>query len=133
MKSLIDLWANFLFHEKLDPKQMNADDILELIYLCEVLAEKGRPKFRPYKERLVTRRLIINTALDEGIDLIDLRHKATKKSLIGRGLLDIWLVLYASRYGSTEGTRGEWEAKRRNVKIRLSKTKRIPPPLSEDY
>lgn len=117
----MDKWARFLNHEKLDPKRLNQEDILELIELCEILVTKGEPKYRPYKDRVATRKLIVETALDEGIDLIGFKDKFTKKILIGRGLLDVWAELYKKRYGSTFGTQGEWEQKRRNVKIKISK------------
>lgn len=119
----MDKWANFLFNEKLDPKKTDEYSILELIHLAEALATKDQPKRRPYKERLMSRRLAVDTALDLGIDLIDIRDKYSGKSLIGRGLLDVWMVAYKERYGSTYGTQGEWVLKRRNIKIRLSKVK----------
>lgn len=123
-KSLIDLWANFLYNEKLDPDKLDADSILELIFLCEELAKKRGPKVSPYMERLASRRLVIETALDLGVDLIDLRDFWNKKHIIGRGLLDMWQKVYTERYGSTVGTRGEWEMKRRDIKTRLAKARK---------
>jgi hypothetical protein len=119
MKNNMDLWANFLYNEKLDPAKLDSDSILELVYLCEKLSEKRGPKIRPYKEKLVSRRLVVDTALDLGIDLLAMKYRG--KCLIGRGLLDVWLVAYKERYGSTVGTAGEWEAKRRDIKIKLAK------------
>jgi hypothetical protein len=120
----MDKWARFLNHEKLNPKKMHPDDLMELVELCEELAKKGSPKYTPYVQRIVTRKLIVETALDLGIDLAGIKDARTGRYLIGRGLLDVWLVAYKSRYGSTFGTQAEWEAKRRNVKIRLSKIRK---------
>lgn len=114
-----DKWANFLFNEKLDPKKLDEGSVMELLHLCEVLASKRGPIIRPHAQKLISRRLVVDTALDLGIDLLAMKHKG--KCLIGRGLLDVWMVAYKERYGSTFGTLGEWEAKRRNIKIKLSK------------
>lgn len=126
-KPPIDLWANFFFNEKLDPKKMNEESIMELLYLCEVLAVKQAPTRHPYKDRIACRRLAVDTALDLGIDLIDFKNKQNGKIMIGRGLLDVWQVAYQERYGSTVGTRGAWEAKRRDIKTKLAKARKPHP------
>jgi hypothetical protein len=107
MASDIDLWAGFLKHEKLDPKQMSPDWVLKLIGLCEELAKKGKPKYRPYAARIQTRELIVNTAMDMAIDLVNIRNKFKGRYIIGRGLLDVWNRIYEKRFGSIHGTRGE--------------------------
>ena len=121
--SVINLWANFLFNEKLDPKKINEEDVLDLIELCVTLSKIRRPRVRPYKDRLESRRLIVSIAMDLGIDLAGIRHKVTKKYLIGRGLLNMWNKICVERYGSIHGTQSLWEAKRRDVKTRLSRNK----------
>ncbi len=117
----IDNWANFLVNEKLDPRKMDDDSSMELAYLCEILSENSKPIRKPYKKRIETRRLIVETALDLGIDLIAFKNKRTGKILIGRGLLNIWKIAYELKYGSAQGTKGEWEIKRRDIKTKLSK------------
>jgi hypothetical protein len=118
-KPPIDLWAGFLAHEKLCPKCMGEEDVLDILELAEELAKLGSPSYTPYLERLKTRRLIVTTAMELGIDLTAIKHRV--KMLMGRGLLDIWVSEYKMRYGSSVGTQAEWERKRRDIKTRLSR------------
>ena len=104
----MDLWARFLAHEKLDPKNMSSDWVLKLINLTEELVKRGNPKYRPYKDRLETRKLICETAMDLGIDLTGIKHKWKGKYMIGRGLLDMWNKVCIERYGSVYGTQSAW-------------------------
>lgn len=121
--STIDLWARFLDHEKLSPKRLDdKQHIFWLIELCEILAEKSSPKYRPYKDRLLTRDLICRTAIENGMDLTKFKHHG--KLAMGRGLLDAWNKVYREIFGSTFGTVTEREVMRRDVKTRLSKEKR---------
>jgi hypothetical protein len=119
MPHIIDLWANFLAHEKLTPNRVEDTWAMELVRLCEALAAKARPKFKPYRERLLTRQILCETAMELGIDLASIKNKHNQKIIMGRGLLDIWNQVYERRFGSSYGTAGEWEATRRNVKTNL--------------
>ncbi len=107
-EGVIDKWIAFFTHEKL-----KVLDSFDLVKLVKDLAEKGTPKYRPYKSRLETRRLIVNRAMDLGIDL--------SKHRMGRGLLDMWNEVYKERFGSTFGTVAEREVKRREIKRRLAR------------
>lgn len=108
----IDAWARFLAAEKLTPKSTN--DPETLIKLCELLSAHGlRPCRRPYEERQLSRAILCLTAMQNGIDLAKWRYD------IGRGLLDMWNVVYYHRYGSTFGTAGAKEIVRRKVKTKL--------------
>ncbi len=120
-RSITDLWANFLFNEKLDPVRIREEKwILLLIALCEKLASIQRPNLNTHKTKLDCRKLVCETAMEMGIDLPGIKSNKGKY-LIGRGLLDMWNKVTAEKYGSAIGTQSEWEAKRRNVVTRLSK------------
>jgi hypothetical protein len=123
-RSLVDLWANFLYNEKLDPARMEEEWVLEIMKLCEALAANRAPIIKPYKEKLKSRAFVCEIAMELGIDLPSIRNKRTRKYLIGRGLLDAWNKVTATKYGSSYGTQSEWEAKRRDVKTRLAKKRK---------
>lgn len=111
------LWMNFLVHEKLDPKNMADGDVHNFLKLTQFLGEKDRPYFSPYVKRLESRRLICEAAIDLSLDLTAIKRRG--KPLIGRGLLDVWLVVYKERFGSAVGTAGWSEVKRRTVVTKL--------------
>lgn len=114
--STIDLWANFLMNEKLSPQRV--PNPMVLVALAEKLATIRGPKVRPYKLRIESRRLVVQTAMDMGIDLAGIKHHG--KIAMARSLLDIWNEEYAKRFGSTFGTAGAKETTRRDVKTRLA-------------
>ncbi len=120
VKSTVDVWANFLSNHGLDPKKVG--DPLRLVQLAEALAQKGRPSFRPHKDRLESRRLLVNTAMDLGIDLAGMKDRG--KLIMDRGLLDIWNQEYAKRFGSEYGTAGWREAKRRTARTTVADRRR---------
>lgn len=118
----IDLWANFLAHEKLYPNQLQDRYVPQLIQLAEALAAKEKPKLRPYSDRIATRWLLCKTAMDLGIDLPAIMTKGDyPRVAMGRGLLDVWNKAYRKRFGSTIGTASALEAKRRDVKTKLNR------------
>jgi hypothetical protein len=121
MKSVIDLWANFLANEKLVPDRLNPEDIQSLIRLSEALAEIQRPWISSHEVKLATRRVLCSVAMDLEIDLPAIKHKISGKFVIGRGLLDMWLKVYQERFGDVYGTQAFKEAIRRDVKTRLSR------------
>jgi|2_EtaG_2_1085320.scaffolds.fasta_scaffold00029_58 hypothetical protein len=115
---MIDKWANFLMNEKLEPKRMpNKQDVLLIIRLCEELARIRGPKIRPHKLKLESRRFVCDTAIKLGIDLSSIKSKKGKM-LMGRGLLDAWMLAYKENFDSTFGTVAEKETIRRNIKQR---------------
>lgn len=118
-KSNVDLWANFLANEKLTPARV--EDPMLLVKLCEKLAETGGPRVKPYAAKLISRRRVVNQAMDLGIDLAALKDRG--KLIMSRGLLDIWNSEYAKRYGSNVGTAAWKEAKRRDIKTLLRSEK----------
>lgn len=115
MKSLINLWANFLMNHKLTPERV---DPMKLVALAELLAAKGSPKHRPHTAQLESRRLVCETAMEAGIDLSSWKYHG--KVAMARGLLDMWNTVYQQRYGSTFGTAGAKEVTRRDVKTKLA-------------
>jgi hypothetical protein len=115
---MIDKWANFLANEKLRPASVGEHWTMELVRLCEALAAKRGPKVTPYAERLASRRLVVDTAMDLGIDLPAIRGR-TGRLVISRSLLDAWNLAYRERHGSILGTASAREAKRRDIKTRL--------------
>jgi hypothetical protein len=122
--SPIDLWANFLANEKLDPKSVDPYRVMDLVRLCEELAKDRLPMVSPHAAKAESRRLVAGTAMGLGIDLTAIRKRGQSKPAIGRGLLDAWLEVYRLKYGSAFGTAGEREVKRRGVVSRLA-----GPPL----
>lgn len=115
----LNIWAGFLAHEKL--KDLDEPYLLSILGLCEELVERNpEPKpFRSYKDRIECRKLVVNTAMDLGIDLPAMKRK--NKVAMGRGLLDVWMEEYAKRFGSNYGTNAWAELKRRGVSTKLSK------------
>jgi hypothetical protein len=116
--AMIDKWANFLANEKLQPASVGEQWTMELVRLCEALAAKRGPRVRPYLEKLASRRLVVDTAMDLGIDLPAIRGR-TGRLVISRSLLDAWNLAYREWHGSTVGTASVREAKRRDIKTRL--------------
>lgn len=113
----IDCWAHFLADEKMYPDKIGGW-IHQVIVLCENLAKKyGRPKIKPYKEKLETRRKIVEVAMDMQFDLTAIIYKG--KLVMSRGLLDAWNKEYIRRHGSNIGTAGWKESIRRDVKTRI--------------
>ncbi len=115
-KSPIDAWGRFLSHEKLTPSRV--PDPMVLVSLCERLAQDGPPCIRMHLDTLASRTRVVKAAMDMGIDLAGIRYRG--RPAMGRGLLDAWNREYAARFGSTVGTAGEREVKRRGVKTRLA-------------
>lgn len=115
---MINSWANFLFNEKLDPKQLSDKDTLKLIQLCEALAQDGPPNIRMHTNKIESRRKVCRKAFDLGIDLLAMKKVWNKKTAIGRGLLDVWNEEYAKRFGSAVGTTGYNEVIRRAISTR---------------
>ena len=121
MKTNLELWATFLLNEKLEPSRIgDAHYIMELVRLAENLAYKQGPKIRPHLQKLLSRELVCETAMDLGIYLPYVKtHKG--KTAMGRGLLDAWNKVYQKRHGSTVGTAGAKEATRRDIKTKLTR------------
>jgi hypothetical protein len=107
---MVNQWANFLANEKL---KVGGEGTLVLIDLATELAKRGTPARRPYMARIASRQLIVNTAMDLGIDLPGLWPK------LGRGLLEVWLDVYTHRYGGIYGTNAWAELKRRGIVTKL--------------
>lgn len=127
MTSAINVWANFLKHDKLDPEYLLLKDIQTIIILCQRLSEKyPEPKpYRSYKDRLIHRRYVCETAIDMSIDIVSIKHKKNGKVIAGRGLLDMWAIVYKEKFGSAHGTNGWFETKRRDVSTKLSKSDEV--------
>lgn len=120
-KTALNYWAQFFANEKLTPASIGAESTLVLMKLCAELAKTGSPfdgKGISHASKIAARRLAVNTAMDLGIDLMKMRkpgrHRGSKPAM-GRGLLDVWNEEYAKRFGSTVGTPGAFEIKRRKV------------------
>jgi len=116
-----NLWLSFFQHEKIDVLKVDVEWVKPLMILVHKLSEFATPKYRPYAARLETRRILCTYAMDLGIDLPAIRHNG--KVAMGRGLLDIWMDVYAKRFGSNHGTNAWAELKRRGVSTKLSKEK----------
>ena len=131
-KPAANVWANFLVHEKLDPaKLIDNKDVASLVALCERLAAVRRVEGYSHPQVLANRRLVCETAIDMGIDLLKIKrrkHGRGTKPAVGRGLLDAWAVVYRERFGSTVGTSAEAEDRRRRVVGKLSKEMRAEKP-----
>lgn len=108
-------WENFLENEKLYADRLDGD-IDRLVLLCEKLASIRPPKIKPHKAKLESRRLVAETAIDMGFDLTQLKYKG--RPAMGRGLLDVWNVVYKERFGTNYGTSGAKEVIRRNIKLK---------------
>lgn len=119
VRSVINSWANFLFNEKLDPKHMTPHQIIDLVRLCGLLAEVRPPKINMHKDKLESRRFVCETAIENSIDLAGIK-KQGKKLMMGRGLLDMWLVVYQEYFDDAYGTTAFTESKRRDIKTRLA-------------
>ena len=120
MKSVINLWANFLANEKLRSADISEEWTMRLISLCEALAAKRSPRIASHKDKLLSRQFVCETAMDLGLDLPAIRNRRGKVAM-GRGLLDAWNKTYAARHGTTHGTASDLEAKRRDIVTKLSK------------
>lgn len=121
--STMNVWANFMAHEKLTPDRVGPDNVMILVALAEECAKIKRPNFLlGHRETLDCRRVLVGKAMDMGIDLPAIHHRG--KPAMGRGLLDAWLSEYQLRFGSVVGTSAVKEVKRRGVKTRLSEEKR---------
>ncbi len=119
----INLWANFLRNEKLDPEVLGEQDVLKLMTLCKALADKRPPCIKMHKDKIESRRLVCTTAFELGIDLLAIKKRkfhGGSKPAIGRGLLDVWNEEYRREFGSTVGTLGEAEVKRRGIVTHLA-------------
>lgn len=114
MKSAINLWANFLANEKLTPQSIGEVNTLIIMELCQKMATVRRPNIKMHKDKIESRRFVINTAMDMNIDLMSIKKKNGKPAM-GRGLLDIWNEEYEKRFGSKLGTLGEAEDIRRKI------------------
>lgn len=63
----LDLWADFLAHEKMTPARVG-DDLMTLVELAEVLAKSGPPAWtRSYQHRLEARRRVVVAAIEMGL------------------------------------------------------------------
>lgn len=120
-RSDTDKWANFLANEKLVPRSMDPVWVLRLIALCERMALVRPPAISPYKAKLEAREFVCLTAMEMGLDLTAVRHRATGKVLMARSLLDAWNKAYHKKFGGTAGTAGVAEATRRNIVTKLCK------------
>lgn len=112
------VWLNFLRHEKLDPERTDPKSAERLKELATRLGAGGGCKTflgYGYADRIKCRRIVCETAIDMGFDLMSVKHKGKPKPLIGRGLLDVWNVVYKERFGGVIGTGGWFEDKRRKV------------------
>ncbi len=110
-KPIINSWANFLMNEKLT---IDRTGDLRLIDLAMKLAEMCPPCIKSHKDKLASRALVCQVAMNMGFDLTALRARNGKMAM-GRGLLDAWNKEYQIKYGSIVGTAGEHEVKRRGV------------------
>jgi hypothetical protein len=117
-------WASFLSFDKLDAgKLSNPKHVLQLVELCNKLAEIRAPSYASHAEKMKCRALVCTTAFDLGIDLMAMKrgkYGGGTKVAMGRGLLDVWNAEYAKRFGSIVGTAGAAEITRRTVVTRLS-------------
>ncbi len=125
-KPLIDLWAAFLANDKLEPKRTDEAGTMTILRLCEELVKRSQPPFvfcpfRSHPDRLRHRKMVAETAMDLGIDLMAIRHKG--KPAMGRGLIDAWNAAYAERFGSTYGTAGAKEVARRTAKTTIHQSR----------
>lgn len=118
-KTAAEVWANFLFNEKLTQDILEQMGVSKLIDFFRALEAKGRPDIRSHTHKMAARRLLVNTAMECEIDLTKLK-KFGGKVAMGRGLLDVWNEEYKKRFGGNIGTDGVYEAKRRNVVTKLS-------------
>lgn len=121
------IWAGFLEHEKLTVDSVGEENLPVLLRITDRLVElhPDPTPFRSYDDRLKCRQYICSLAMELGIDLTALKNGRSKVAM-GRGLLNAWNKEYQQRFGSTIGTAGEFEVKRRTVVTRLSKGKLIP-------
>lgn len=118
---MLNLWANFLACEKLRPTALTLEGVQVLLDLTIELAKrKVKPSRRPYAARIASRRLVVNAAMDLGIDLMALVKSYDDKVAMGRGLIDVWHQVYAERFGSNYGTASWAELRRRRVVTKLS-------------
>lgn len=113
-KSHINLWANFVMNEKLDPKTLSEKDVLVLMTICEALAADGPPKITMHPDKINSRRLLCRKAIEMGIDLTKMKRGRMKMAM-GRGLLDVWNEEYGKKFGGTLGTSGAAEITRRSI------------------
>lgn len=116
MDEVTELWINFLDNEKLSADRVDPQSQPRLLALAEELAKKRRPKIKPYAQKLISRRVVVETAMDMSFDLTGIKHKG--KPAISRSLLDAWNIVYKERFGTTFGTAAEKEVKRRDIKLR---------------
>lgn len=122
---MMNLWANFLACEKLTPKSLGEEGTQVLLDLATELANRAvMPSRRPYRARIATRRLVVNVAMDLGIDLMALTKAYDGKVAMGRGLIDVWHQVYAERFGSNFGTASWAELRRRRVVTKLSEERK---------
>lgn len=125
MKPMIDLWANFMKNEHISPDKIgdNPKVLLKLLELCRRLAELQPPEISMHKDKLRSRALVCQVAMEMEFDLPAIRgYKNGKlKPIIGRGLLDAWNIEYAKKFGSNLGTNGVAEVRRRTIVTRLMK------------
>lgn len=128
---MLNEWANFLANEKLTSKAVGEEGTLVLLNLATELANRNvMPSRRPYAARLASRRLVVNAAMDLGIDLMALT-KYDGKVAMGRGLIDMWHKVYAERFGSNYGTASWAELRRRRVVKKLSEERKANACLED--
>lgn len=121
---VINLWANFLSCERLEPKYVGEEGTEVLLDLAIELGKRGKtPSRRPYIGRIASRRLVVVAAMDLGIDLMALTTNRGKVAM-GRGLIDVWHQIYAERFGSNFGTASWAELRRRRVVTKLSEERK---------
>jgi len=119
-RSSVDAWANFLASQRLEASLVREEHLMDLVRLAEHLGHDGYPRIASHDEVLRSRVLVCRAAMEVGLDLTAIKNRRGKTA-IGRGLLDAWNRIYAERYGSNVGTAGSLEAKRRDVRTRVSR------------
>lgn len=121
--SPFERWASKLRHDKLTMDRVSDADRAKLIEVCALLAERY-PNVTCRVHPLHSRKEVCAAAIDLGVDLAAIKCQGRYrhgKPLIGRGLLDVWLVVLKERFGSATGTNAWFEQKRRDIKTKLSK------------
>lgn len=124
--SAFSRWANKLGHDKLrlDGPVSDADRGKLVEVVAELTARFPDVSCAvSYKQRQTDRRAVCQVAMDLGIDLLAVKCLGLHRRgnpLIGRGLLDVWMVVLEERFGSNVGTNAKLEVIRRGVMTKLA-------------
>lgn len=126
------VWAGRLAHDKMEMDKVNDQDRAKLIELVAELAKRHpEAQGQSHVHTLHFRKLVAETAMDLGIDLLAIKSMSRfkrGKPIIGRGLLDVWNEVLKQRFGSAVGTNAWREDKRRKIVTDMSKDKPVHTP-----